>query len=111
MPIHHSIAANFHLLKGIDSFQDALADPVLKERLDRVLTPGQPPDLPSVHTRSRSVPGPHGPIPVRIYTDADAGTARPGFVWLHGGAFVGGDRTCQKRIGFPARSVTVPGAW
>src|SRR5205085_6919033 len=32
--------------------------------------------------------GPHGPIPVRVY---QAGTSGRGFVWNHGGGWVGGD--------------------
>lgn len=48
----------------------------------------------------RELPGPHGPVPVRIYApsdDARDGAAddptalRPCLVWLHGGAFIGGD--------------------
>ncbi|WP_103063073.1 alpha/beta hydrolase [Actinomyces qiguomingii] len=50
----------------------------------------------------RELPGPHGPIPVRIYRPepgwtppaaspaTDAGL-RAGLVWYHGGAFIGGD--------------------
>ena len=48
------------------------------------------------------IEGPHGPVPVRVYRPAPgwrpAATASPdddgrlpGLVWLHGGAFVGGD--------------------
>ncbi|WP_193103624.1 alpha/beta hydrolase [Brachybacterium sp. FME24] len=40
----------------------------------------------------REVPGPHGPVPVRVYTPhAAAGGARPCLVWLHGGGFRHGD--------------------
>jgi acetyl esterase/lipase len=45
-----------------------------------------------VDISEHSVPGPHGPIPVRVYTPPGAApTAAPGLVWLHGGAFWGGD--------------------
>src|SRR5690625_470989 len=37
-------------------------------------------------------PGPHGPVPVRIYTPAAAAEGpRPVLVWCHGGAFMHGD--------------------
>lgn len=39
----------------------------------------------------RGVPGPHGPVPVRIYRPASGEPSGVGLVWLHGGAFVGGD--------------------
>lgn len=38
---------------------------------------------------NRSIDGPHGPIPARVYTPA--GESRIGLVWAHGGAFFGGD--------------------
>jgi acetyl esterase/lipase len=37
------------------------------------------------------VPGPHGPVPVRVYQPVEPGDARPLLVWCHGGGFVGGD--------------------
>jgi len=47
---------------------------------------------PAVHTRSESAPGPHGPVPVRIYTPTKyLPAAAPCLVWLHGGGFIGGD--------------------
>lgn len=46
-----------------------------------------------VEVVSHLVPGPHGPIPVRVYTapGATAGDPRPSLVWCHGGAFMWGD--------------------
>ncbi|GGN97895.1 esterase [Actinoplanes lobatus] len=42
-----------------------------------------------VTVEDRRIDGPHGPIPVRVYTpDGQAGA---GLVWAHGGAFFGGD--------------------
>lgn len=39
------------------------------------------------------VPGPHGPVPVRVYAPRGAAPegGRAGLVWLHGGAFAWGD--------------------
>ena len=37
------------------------------------------------------VPGPHGPVPVRVYRPASGPSSGIGLVWIHGGAFLGGD--------------------
>ena len=45
----------------------------------------------TVHTKNRQLKGPHGDIPIRIYTPT---TPRPeplGVVWCHGGAYIYGD--------------------
>lgn len=40
----------------------------------------------------RVVPGPDGPVPVRVYRPAGRdGAALPAVLWLHGGAFILGD--------------------
>lgn len=45
------------------------------------------------HIDERTLPGPAGPIPIRIYTgdEAAAHEAPPVLVWFHGGGFVIGD--------------------
>src|SRR4051812_14799047 len=91
VPIHPAIASNFHLLEGLTSFETALADPDQRARLDEFMSLTGAPLPPQVETRDETVHGPHGPVPVRVYLPADAGTDRPGLVWLHGGAFLGGD--------------------
>ncbi|MFJ4208069.1 alpha/beta hydrolase [Paenarthrobacter sp. NPDC089675] len=48
------------------------------------------PELWSVKIQHRTIDGPHGPIPVRIYRSNDSKDGHPGLVWFHGGAFVGG---------------------
>ncbi|MCI7458089.1 alpha/beta hydrolase [Actinomyces urogenitalis] len=58
--------------------------------------PVEPVDLPRVGRRDDVVPGPHGLVPVRVYTPerlcpADAHGRRPVVIWIHGGAFIGGD--------------------
>ena len=91
MPIHPAIASNIHLLEGIESFETALADPVLRKRLDEFMSVTGAPAPPAVGTRDEAAPGPHGPVPVRVYLPDGAATGRPCLVWMHGGAFVGGD--------------------
>jgi acetyl esterase len=43
----------------------------------------------AVHIENRLIDGPHGDIPVRVYTPG--GKIGAGLVWAHGGAFFGGD--------------------
>src|SRR4051794_18435975 len=68
-----------------------MADPDQRARLDEFMSITGAPLPPAVETREGTVDGPPGPVPVRVYLPADAGTDRPGLVWLHGGAFLGGD--------------------
>ncbi|HEX3883617.1 MAG TPA: alpha/beta hydrolase, partial [Stellaceae bacterium] len=44
--------------------------------------------LPVGHIDNRTIPGPAGAIPVRIYTPAGSGGARPAIVYYHGGGHV-----------------------
>jgi acetyl esterase/lipase len=100
MPIHPAFAAHLHLLEGLPPFTEAGHDPAVFARFDeyqRATTFGEPPTVP---TRAETSPGPHGPIPVRVYEPAglapvesggDPGAGRPCLVWMHGGAFMAGD--------------------
>lgn len=45
---------------------------------------------PAITIRDAVADGPHGSIPIRVYAPS-AGGVHPGFVWNHGGGFVGGD--------------------
>jgi acetyl esterase len=47
-------------------------------------------DAPAVTAWKDEAPGPHGPVPVRVYARDLAGDA-PCLVWLHGGGFKHGD--------------------
>lgn len=53
-------------------------------------TAGDPPAVGAV--RDDALPGPAGPIPIRLYTPLDAGSGPlPGMVFFHGGGWVAGD--------------------
>ena len=50
------------------------------------------PAEPVAHVENRSIPGPDGAVPVRVYRSAGAATpAAPGLVYFHGGGWVIGD--------------------
>ena len=91
VPIHPRIAEKLHLLEGVVSFEAAMADPVQRAQLDEFMSITGAPLPPQVATRDDAAAGPHGPVPVRVYLPADDATDRPALVWVHGGAFVGGD--------------------
>ena len=48
------------------------------------------PHLAGVETVDEVVRGPHGPVAVRVFTDAAAAPTGSALVWVHGGAFIGG---------------------
>ncbi|MDP9884561.1 acetyl esterase/lipase [Sinomonas atrocyanea] len=48
------------------------------------------PRLAGVQITDRSVPGPRGDLPTRIYSDPASTPTGFGLVWFHGGGFVGG---------------------
>src|SRR4051794_41166703 len=89
MPIHPDVAAHFPLLDGLSSLHEAYTTPAGLAQIQRYETWEPEVGPPDVATRDDVVPGPHGPVPVRIYTpDSPTGAA---LVWAHGGGFVGGD--------------------
>src|SRR4051812_18098903 len=89
--IHPVVASKFHLLEGIESFEKGLADPTTRARLDEFMSITDAPPPPAVDVRNDAASGPHGRIPVRIYTPPGGGADRPCLVWLHGGTFRMGD--------------------
>jgi acetyl esterase/lipase len=83
------MAGRFHLLEGVSSFQQFVEDPALADRR-KAFEEHPRYDVPAVATRMEEIPGPHGPVPARIYTPDRTDNA-PCLVWMHGGAFIGGD--------------------
>jgi acetyl esterase len=97
VPVHADVAARFPYLDGLTSLGEAYADPVLIQQIRRFETWDPAVPVPAVHIRGDSAPGPHGPVPVRIYTPSAAPPAgAPCLVWLHGGGFIGGDLDMQE---------------
>jgi acetyl esterase len=89
VPVHPDVAARFPLLDGLTSLHEAYTTPDGLARIQRYETWEPEVGPPDVATRDDVAPGPHGPVPVRIYTPERPTGA--GLVWAHGGGFVGGD--------------------
>ena len=90
MPLHPLFADRLHLLAD-----DSLSLLQKHQAFGAPLSQYQSPQL---LVTDRTIDGPAGPIPVRLYSRADHGghrkghvAASPGLVWFHGGSFVFGD--------------------
>ncbi len=82
------LEARRHLLDGYASFRE-LPDEVSA----RWKAPFGPPEEWDLEVAPTTVAGPHGPVPVRVYTPSSPAPARGRacLVWMHGGAFAWGD--------------------
>jgi acetyl esterase len=88
MPIDPFLAEKMHLLQGL-SWEDAQSDPQAMEQfIEYFRDPGEW-SMPDISVEDRSIPGPHGEVPIRIYTPRAA--PRRALLWLHGGGFAGGN--------------------
>ncbi|WP_037677318.1 alpha/beta hydrolase fold domain-containing protein [Streptomyces griseus] len=88
MPLDPFLAEKLHLLEGL-SWEDAQNDPEAMARLTEYFRDPGEWRMPDVSIEDRTVPGPHGAVPVRLYTPRDE--PRRALLWLHGGGFMGGD--------------------
>ena len=89
MPIHSAMSSRFPLLEGVPSIQALMEDPQYAQaRAEFESHPDY--QAPDVSVRPDAAPGPHGPVPVRVYNDGAGDGARPCLVWMHGGAFMMG---------------------
>ena len=97
MPFHPEIASRLALLDGVPSMAEALANPELRPRLEAFDSYPDATPPPLAATEELTIPGPHGPVPVRIYWPGGTPSEpRQGLVWLHGGAFRFGDLDMQE---------------
>jgi acetyl esterase/lipase len=105
--IHPDVAARFPMLDGIVSMREAYGTPKGLERI-RAYESWEPEEAPPVvEVRDDVAPGPHGPVPVRVYEPPAGGrTARPCLIWAHGGGFLGGDLD-MREADWTAREVCV----
>ncbi len=88
---HPLYQARLHLLDGFPG-PGILNDPAADAARTAFGEPFGDPGLPEVDTQDREVPGPNGPVPVRIYRRRQRSPDPVvGLVWFHGGAFMWGD--------------------
>ena len=81
MAVHPSIAAKLPMLDGTTTWTDALADADVRQRIEDFIFWPEAESLPTVDIEQARVPGPHGPIPVRIYrSSAQPDHLRPALV-------------------------------
>ena len=92
MTVDPELAGLMHHVAGAGSFAELLADPSGQQRLEAFSAGTALYTAPDVAVRTVDVPGPNGPVPVRIYGAPARGAAggAPALVWLHGGGFAGG---------------------
>ena len=88
---------------------ETLDEPPSLGTIDRAELVGRFPELADVDTRDVVIEGPHGDVAGRVYSGPGATGA--GFVWVHGGAFIGGDLDMPEAhwvaLALAARGVTV----
>jgi acetyl esterase/lipase len=94
-PLVPEMEARRHLLDGAASTSD-----LTLEQAAAWNAPYGPPEDWDVTVEARTITGPHGSIPVRVYRASGerGGGARPGLVWCHGGGFVGGDLDMPEAV-------------
>ncbi len=104
MPVHASVAGRFRYLDGLRSLREAYTDPVLIQQIRQFETwePAAPP--PAVHGRAESVPGPHGPVPVRLYTPSAGRPAPRAWCGCTAADSSAATSTCARQTGPRVRS-------
>jgi acetyl esterase len=92
MPLDPYIAERVHLLEAIPDWDSGRTNPGHAAAFTEFFVDPAPYELPAaVDIRDDVVPGPHGPIPIRVYRPSDATAPLPALLWNHGGGFSGGD--------------------
>lgn len=77
MTVDPELAGLMHHVAGAGSFAELLADPSGLQRLEAFSAGTAPYTAPDVAVRSEDVPGPNGPVPVRIYGGPASGAFGP----------------------------------
>lgn len=88
MPLDPHLAARVPLIESIQDFSlDPSPDDIAL--VDRFMEDPGPWSLPEVEVEDIAVPGPHGPVPLRLYRPRQAVPTRA-LLWVHGGGFAAG---------------------
>lgn len=84
------LADRLSLLDGLPDLGGGAPSPQDMARFEAFFAPIDGYTIPAALVEAHEAPGPHGPVPVRVYRPADRPATDRGLVWMHGGAFVGG---------------------
>jgi acetyl esterase len=99
MPLHESTEILLTYLSDSGLFFDADVTPEARRAAMTAVTTN--PKLrkhPCHEVFDRTIPGPDGEIPVRVFRPSDA-TGLPLIIWFHGGGFVTGDLDTHDQLG------------
>jgi acetyl esterase len=93
MPLDEVIARRMRLLSGFTraDLRSESAARAFAAAFRSFAEPTNGYEPPMAVVSSRTVPGPHGEIPVRVYAPPSASPSGAGLVWMHGGGFVAGN--------------------
>jgi acetyl esterase len=103
MPLDPQAKILIDLIDSTGGFEMTLDTPPQQVRDFMAAMAAVPSDIPCAHIEDRTIPGPHGDVPVRIYRpEGDA--PKPVIVYYHGGGWVIGsiethDGTCRGLAG------------
>ena len=101
MPVHPQAQTLLDVMSDFGLVIDASTDPVaIRQAIEEFAVAGRAAAEPVAHVEDRTVPGPAGEIPVRVYRPSDE-PALPVLVWFHGGGWTIGslethDNTCRS---------------
>ena len=90
MPLVTELADRLPLLDGVPDLGAAPPTPEDIATFDRFFAAVGGYRAPEAAVEDREAPGPHGPVPVRVYRPVGRPAEPRGLVWMHGGAFVSG---------------------
>lgn len=89
MPLDPYLVSRLHLLEGLEVSPESLKDEALWERVREFNVDPSPWSMPDLTLTELGVPGPHGPVPVRIYETKNRDPIGC-LLWVHGGGFTSG---------------------
>jgi hypothetical protein len=89
MPLDPYLVSRLHLLEGLEVSPESLKDEALWERVREFNVDPSPWSMPDLTLTELDVPGPHGPVPVRIYEPKNRDPIGC-LLWVHGGGFTSG---------------------
>ncbi|WP_426592385.1 alpha/beta hydrolase [Cellulomonas sp. McL0617] len=90
MTLVAELAARLALIDDMPDMGAAPPSPEDIARFEKFFAPVGGYRPPDALVEEHEAPGPHGPVPVRVYRPVDRAPEARGLVWMHGGAFVGG---------------------